>query len=211
MHMALSFLPKTVPFFDLLNKQNSILNETARQLTQIVDDYTRVDAACKIVTLIEADADNLCREITRLLSQTFITPIDREDIYALNMTQEDSINLIKSIASRMSLYRFDIIRFPARKMAHKILAMARLTGEMLCSLEGKREVDKTIHAIKGLKLECEMLFSTGLAELHDEIPDNNREIIDIMRWTQVYDRFEMTFERIDDLADAIEQVVLKNA
>lgn len=209
--MALSFFPKAVPFYDLLNKQNSILNETARQLTHIVDNCNCVDAACKIVTIIEADADELCREITRLLSQTFITPIDREDIYAINVTQEDSINIIKSIASRIRLYGFDNIRFPARKMAHKILTMARLTGDMLCSLEGSREVDKTIHKIKNLKIECEMLFSTGLVELHDEMPENTREIIDIMRWTQVYDRFEMAFERIDDLADVIEQVVLKNA
>lgn len=209
--MALSFLPKAVPFFELLNTQNSILNESARQLTNIVNDYSCVDAACKTVTLIEADADKLSREIARLLSQTFITPIDREDIYALNVTQEDSINLIKSIASRMHLYGFAGIRFPARKMVHKILAMARLTGEMLCSLEGKKQVDKSINSVKELKIECEMLFSTGLAELHDDLPQNTREIIDIMRWTQVYDRIEMAFERIDDLADVIEQVVLKNA
>ncbi|NLV96576.1 MAG: DUF47 family protein [Desulfovibrionales bacterium] len=209
--MALSFLPKAVPFFDLLNTQNSILNESARQLTRIVNDCSCVDEACKIVTLIEADADKLNREINRLLSQTFITPIDREDIYALNVTQEDSINLIMSITSRIRLYGFDNIRFPARKMAHKILGMARLTGDMLCSLEGKKQVDKAIHNIKSLKIECEMLFSTGLAELHDEPPQNTREIIDIMRWTQVYDRFEMAFVRIDDLADVIEHVVLKNA
>lgn len=209
--MALSFLPKAIPFYDLLNTQNSILNESARQLTHIVNDCSCVAAACKTVTLIEADADKLSREIARLLSQAFITPIDREDIYALNVIQEDSINLIKSIASRMHLYGFDSIRFPARKMAHKILAMARLTGEMLCSLEGKKQVDKSINTIKELKIECEMLFSTGLAELHDELPTNTREIIDIMRWTKVYDRFEMAFVRIDDLADVIEHVVLKNA
>lgn len=209
--MALSFLPKAVPFFDLLKTQNNILNESARQLTRIVDDCSCVEAACKTVTLIEAEADNLCREIARLLSQTFITPIDREDIYALNVTQEDSINLIKSIASRMHLYGFASIRFPARKMAHKILAMASLTGEMLHSLEAKKQVSEAIHTIKGLKIECEMLFSTGLAELHDDLPQNTREIIDIMRWTQVYDRIEMTFERVDDLADVIEHVVLKNA
>lgn len=209
--MAFSIFPKNIHFFELLKRQNNILRESSQQLSRIVDDCSCVDAACKTVTLVEADADELCREIARLLSQTFITPIDREDIYRLNLTQEDAINLIKSIASRMRLYGFEYIRFPARKMAHKIQSMIALTGEMLCCLESKRDVSAQLHKIKGLKIECEMLFSTGLAELHDLESGDTREVIDIMRWTQVYDRFEMAFERIDDLADAIEEVVLKNA
>jgi uncharacterized protein Yka (UPF0111/DUF47 family) len=89
--------------------------------------------------------------------------------------------------------------------------MTALTGEMICCLEGKREISSSLRKIKELKIECEMLFSTGLAELHDVETGDTREVINIMRWTQVYDRFEMAIERIDDLADAIEEVVLKNA
>ena len=209
--MAFSIFPKNIHFFELLTRQNKILQESAQQLTMILDDFNCVDAACKTVTLIEADADELCREIARELSQTFITPIDREDIYRLNLTQEDSINLIKAIASRMRLYGFEYIRFPARKMGQKIHIMTRLTGEMLGCLECKKDVSPQIRKIKELKNECEMLFSTGLAELHDLESDDTKEVINIMRWTQVYDRFEMAIERIDDLADAIEEVVLKNA
>lgn len=209
--MAFSLFPKNIHFFEMLIKQNDILIESARQLTNILYDFKCVEAACKTVTLIEADADNLSREIARLLSQTFITPIDREDIYRLNLTQEDAINHIKSIASRMRLYGFEYIRFPALKMAQNMEKMVKMTGEMICCIEKKQDVSKKIYKIKNLKGECEMLFSTGLAELHDMECEHTRDVIDIMRWTQVYDRFEMAIERIDDLADAIEEVVLKNA
>lgn len=209
--MGFSLLPKNIHFFEMLTKQNEILLESARQLTNILYDCKCVDDACKTVTLIEAEADDLSREIARLLSQTFITPIDREDIYRLNLTQEDCINLIKSIASRIRLFGFGYIRFPALKMAQNLEAMIRVTGEMLCCMEKKQDVSKEIRKLKWIKSESEMLFSTGLAELHDlEIVDT-REVINIMRWTQVYDRFELTLERIDDLGDAIEEVVLKNA
>ena len=209
--MALSHFPKNIQFFEMLNRQSGILKEAAAQLTRIMDDFSCVDNACKTVTLIEADADELSREIARQLSQTFITPIDREDIYRLNLAQEDSINLIKAIASRMRLYGFEYIRFPARKMAQKIQAMTEITAEMICCLESKHDVAAQLRKLKGLKIECEMLFSTGLAELHDLEFGDTKEVINIMRWTQVYDRFEMAIERIDDLADAIEEVVLKNA
>jgi uncharacterized protein Yka (UPF0111/DUF47 family) len=209
--MNFSIFPKNIHFFELLIKQNDILKEAARQLCSIMDDFQCVDAACKAVTLIEADGDELCREIARLLSQTFITPIDREDIYRLNLAQEDSINYIKAIASRMRLYGFNHIRFPAGKMAHNIRDMAILSGDMVCCLQSKQDVGVQIRKIKSLKIECEMLFSTGLAELQDQDLPDTREVMNIMRWSQVYDRFEMAFERIDDLADAIEEVVLKNA
>lgn len=209
--MAFSIFPRNIHFFELLNRQNRILNESAGQLARIVDDVNCVEAACKTVTIMEAEADTLCREIAKELSQTFITPIDREDIYRLNMTQEDSINRITAVASRMRLCAFDYIRFPARKMARNILDMTALTGDMICCLEGKRDVSDTMRKVKELKSECEMLFSTGLAELHDMDSAETKSVIDIMRWTQVYDRFEMAIERIDDLADAIEEVVLKNA
>jgi len=211
MRMAFSLFPKNIHFFEMLIKQSEILQEACLQLTRLMDDFNCVDAACKTVTLIEAEADILSREIARQLSQTFITPIDREDIYRLNLAQEDSINLIKSIASRMRLYGFDYVRFPARKMAHNIQVMTALTRDMICCLEVKRDVSGQLHKLKGLKIECEMLFSTGLAELHDLEFGDTKEVINIMRWTQVYDRFEMAIERIDDLADAIEEVVLKNA
>ncbi|NCD25367.1 MAG: DUF47 family protein [Deltaproteobacteria bacterium] len=209
--MSFSIFPKNIHFFELLTKQNNFLKEAAFQLTTILTDFSTVDAACKAVTLIEAEGDDLSREIARLLSQTFITPIDREDIYRLNLTQEDSLNAIKAIASRMRLYGFDYIRFPARQMGHNIHKMVDLTGEMICCLQGKKDVGTQIRAIHGYKIECEMLFSTGLAELYDQETFNTKEVVNIMRWSQVYDRFELAIEYVDDLGDAIEEVVLKNA
>lgn len=209
--MVFSIFPKNIHFFELLIKQNDILKEATTQLDRLLDDIGSVDVTCKAITLAEADADELCREIALLLSQTFITPIDREDIYRLNLIQEDSINSIKAIASRMRLYAFENIRFPARKMAYNINAMVDITAEMIVCMQTKQNVTSQLRKFKSLKVECEMLFATGLAELHDpEIPDAS-EILNIMRWSQVYDRFELAIERIDDLADAIEEVVLKNA
>lgn len=209
--MAFSLFPKTVHFFDLLNRQNEILQEAVGLLNQILEDFANVDAACKQVNIIEEEADKLCRVITKELSLTFITPIDREDIHKLNLAQEDSINFIKGISTRIRLYGFTYIRFPARKMAGNLLKMAAETQVMLTSLRDKKEVVTNIKTVKSLKSECEMLLGTGLAELHDAEVTDFRQIADIMKWTQIYDRIELAIERVEDLADAIEEVVLKNA
>ena len=82
---------------------------------------------------------------------------------------------------------------------------------MIYALQGKEEVGVLVRESKDLKLDCEMLLSTGLSELQDGPISEISGVVDIIKWIQVYDRIEQVIERIDDLVDAIEEVVLKNA
>lgn len=209
--MAFSLFPKTVQFFDLLSRQNDVLQEAVVLLNQILDDFGNVKDACKRVNIIEAEADILIREITHELSQTFITPIDREDIHRISLAQEESINHIKGIATRARLYGFTKIRFPARKIAQNMLGMVEEATKMLACLHARQGVEGHVKQVKSLKAECEMLLGTGLAELQDQDITDFNGIIDIIKWTQVYDRIELAVERVEDLADILEEVVLKNA
>ena len=209
--MAFTLFPKSIRFFDLLIRQNTLLKEVADEVVQIFNDFGTVDEACKRINLKEVEGDELCRDISRQLSQTFITPIDREDIYRLNLAQEDSINYFKSIATRTRFSGISHIRFPAKRMMRNVTKMIGYTGEMLRALQARQEVGGLIREIGSLKGECEMLLSTGLSELQDVEISELKSVVDIIKWIQVYDRIEQVIERIDDLADAIEEVVLKNA
>ncbi|EKD34469.1 MAG: hypothetical protein ACD_75C02324G0003 [uncultured bacterium] len=209
--MAFTLFPKSIRFFDMLIKQNEILKEIAADLNLIFEDFSKVDEAFKRINVKEVEGDELCREIARQLSQTFITPIDREDIYRINLAQEDSINFLKNIAARARVSGLSRILFPARKMLGNVNLMAIHTGQMIEALKAQQEVSPIVRQIKNLKGECEMLLSTGLAELQDAEITEFRAVVDIIKWVQVYDRIEQVIERVDDLSDAIEEVVLKNA
>lgn len=209
--MAFTLFPKSIRFFDMLIKQNQILKEIAADLNLIFEDFAKVDEAFKRINVKEVEGDELCREIARQLSQTFITPIDREDIYRINLAQEDSINFLKNIAARARVSGLSRILFPARKMLGNVNMMAIHTGQMIEALKAQQEVSPIVRQIKNLKGECEMLLSTGLAELQDAEITEFKAVVDIIKWVQVYDRIEQVIERVDDLSDAIEEVVLKNA
>lgn len=209
--MAFTLFPKSIRFFDLLIQQNEILKDVADELDQVFHDFHTMDDAFKRITIKEEKADELSREIARQLSQTFITPIDREDIYQLNLAQEDSINLLKRIAIRTCCSGLTRIRFPAQKMTRNISKMAHITGEMIRALRAKHEVGAFVKECKGLKEECEMVLSTGLSELQDIEITDFKGVTDIIKWVQIYDRIEQVVERLDDLSDVIEEVVLKNA
>jgi hypothetical protein len=209
--MAFTLFPKSIRFFDMLIKQNQILKEIAADLNLIFEDFTKVDEAFKRINVKEVEGDELCREIARQLSQTFITPIDREDIYRINLAQEDSINFLKNIAGRARVSGLSRILFPAKKMMGNVNLMAIHTGQMIEALKAQQEVSLFVRQIKNLKGECEMLLSTGLSEIQDAEITEFKAVVDIIKWVQVYDRIEQVIERIDDLSDAIEEVVLKNA
>lgn len=209
--MVFTLFPKSIRFFDLLIQQNEILKDVASELSKLFSDFATIDENYKRITINEEKGDELCREIARQLSGSFITPIDREDIYRINLAQEDSINFLKSIATRTHVSGFSRIRFPAMKMTENISLMAATTGRLISALQGKEDVGTLVRESKDLKLECEMLLSTGLSELQDGAITEISGVVDIIKWIQIYDRIEQVIERIDDLVDAIEEVVLKNA
>jgi len=209
--MAFTLFPKSIRFFDLLIQQNEILKEVASELSLLFNNFSAMSEAFKRISIKEEQGDELCREIARQLSSSFITPIDREDIYRINLAQEDSINFLKSIATRTHASGFIRIRFPAMRMIQNISLMAASTGKLIQALQGKEDVGVLVRESKDLKQECEMLLSAGLSEIQDGAVNEISGVVDIIKWIQVYDRIEQVVERIDDLVDAIEEVVLKNA
>ncbi len=96
-------------------------------------------------------------------------------------------------------------------MISNVNAIVNHTGDMIGALRAKQEVGRFVREIKNLKGECEMLLGTGLSELQDVEVTQFKDVVDIIKWIQVYDRIEQVIERVDDLSDAIEEVVLKNA
>ena len=159
--------------------------------------------------LLEEEADRLYRSITQHLSQTFITPIDREDIHAINMAQERVADKIQHLANRFFVSGFMYQRFPAQMITERIRGMLRDTKSMLDEISMKKEVSAHIHTLKSRKSDCEMFQSTGLAELMDSEIETFERVREIILWGQVYDRMERTVDAVSDLADTLEEVALK--
>lgn len=203
------FLPKTVPFFELLQEQNSVLRTTAEHLVKVMDSSCEPEEHLKQINLLEERADNLSRDISWHLSQTFITPIDREDIYALNIAQERVENSLKTLAGRIFSCGFMYNRFPAFKMVRSLDSLLEETTNMLVCLTQKREVSTHFRNFKDKKTECEMLLAVGLAELQDVEIISFAMVRDILLWSQIYERLALTIEHLSELADTLEQVVLK--
>lgn len=207
--MFASLLPKSAPFFELLLQQNTMLREVSQQLVRLLERPEEMDFPHKEVALIEENADQIHATITRHLSRTFITPIDREDILRINQHQEEGIDFIHNLTTRLHIYEFQRIRFPALQLARTLTGMIALTRDMLIGLSRKTDCHNT-RAFRALRGECEMLLSVGIAELQDMAELSPRAIVEMIKWGQAYDRMELAVEQVVKLAETIEEAVLKN-
>ena len=205
-----ALLPKSAPFFAMLEEQNGLLRRMAGLLVEMLEDVSNMDRVHKEIAFLEEEADVLHSQIIRDLSQTFITPIDREDILRINQEQEECMDCLHSLSTRLHIFEFTGIRFPALQMARTISAMLDLSRLMLEGRAHRRDCHKT-RAFRNLRGECDMLLAVGLAELLDEQQEITvPQIMRTLKWSQAYERMSILLEQVNALAETIEEAVLKN-
>ncbi|MGC8493057.1 MAG: DUF47 domain-containing protein [Syntrophobacteraceae bacterium] len=209
--MAFSFFPRSPKFFELFREQNRIIVDAATVLDKLAREFVNCELQCQVINKLEAEGDEINHTIRRELSTTFITPIDREDIHEINSSQETILNHIQAVSNRIGVYEVDEVRFPAKKMIADIKEMIVGIGVMLGKLGSGKEVSLEVAHIKHFKKECEMLLVSGLGELYDHPASEPASIVEIIKWTQIYDRIDKLFNRTWQLTKSIEGIVLKNA
>lgn len=207
--MLKALLPKGAPFFELLLQQNKILGRVAVTLTELLENHTDKEERHKEISALTDEAGGIYLSIVRHLSQTFITPIDREDILRINKVQGEAIDLFQNLANRMYLFEFNVIRFPMIQLARTLKGMTFLTGSMLEGLSKKQDSHNT-RMFRALRTDCEMLLSMAIVELYDLEQPTVQHIVEILKWSQAYDRAEIALAQVNKLAETIEEAVLKN-
>ena len=207
--MFASLLPKSAPFFEMLIEQNGCLRAVASQLVRMGETPEHRDDALKIIALQEEKADRVYQRVTRALSTTFITPIDREDLLRISRTQEEIIDNIQQLATRLHIYGCADIPFGELQLLRTLADMFALHHAMLEGLSHKRDAHKT-RAFRSLRSDCDTLISAGVAELLDVKDVTSAALLNIMRWSQVYDRTEQVVALAVKAGETIEEAVLKN-
>lgn len=212
--MGFSLFPKEVKFYDLFKDQNRKLLKAVTILDELFHSLEDVEDRCTRINIIEAEANTISRRISTELSSTFITPLDREDIHQINITQEALINIVKATATRIGLLECGEVLYPSRRLVRSLKIMVEEAGRVLDKLSKAGQAKEEIERIKAHKYECEMLLLVGLGELYeakDQNPDEPGVILHIIKWNHIYGRIEQAVERAERLSDVLEGVLLKHA
>lgn len=205
--MAFRLIPREEKFFDLFEQQAANIVTASRALEELILDYPDAKAKYERIRDLEHAGDTVTHELIRRLNTTFITPIDREDIYALASRLDDVLDLIDAVAERLLLYRISQPTPGSMDMAKIIVKTAEETDRAVHCL---RTLSPFYHKhcieVNRLENEADRLLRDLLAALFD-----GTDAIEIIKWKELYETMESVTDRCEDVVNVIEGITLKNA
>ncbi len=200
-------IPREEKFFDLFEQQGTNIVAAARVLEELVHDYPSAKVKAQQVKDLEHAGDTLTHELVKRLNTTFITPIDREDIYALACRLDDVLDLIDAVADRLLLYKIHKPTEGCLEMARVIVRTAEETERAVGCL---RTLSPSYHKhcieVNRLENEADRLLRDLLAGLFEGV-----DPIEVIKWKEIYETMESVTDRCEDVVNVIEGIVLKMA
>lgn len=206
----MKIFPRKIDFFEIFNKCIVNLTRTTAQLVDLMENFENVEDKVKQLYEYEQEGDMLTHDIMRRLNQTFITPIDREDIHVLASRIDDIIDMIWGAVDRMAVFRIEKPTKEAIHLAKELHATTEVIQKAMKELEAKDYDRVKEHCIEINRMEnrIDRIFRNALGELFDDFADDPAMII---KWKDVYEHFEEAADKCEDVANILEGIVLKNA
>jgi hypothetical protein len=204
--------PKELKFFDQFELSAQNLLKGAKEFLNLLENYQAQGLNEKIETLrvIEHEGDIITHETIEKLNTTFLTPIDREDIYALISKLDDILDFIEASAVRMQMFKINCPTEQSIKLTVVLLRAVEQVVEAISGLRNIKRPDSIIrHCIEINRLENEgdIIQRTAIANLFECCTNP----IEIIKWKEIYENIETAIDKCEDVANVIEGIVLKNA
>ena len=207
--MAINFLPREVKFFDYLNLQAENIVKAADCFKAAVKKGAFDEDVVKKIKDFEHEGDTLSHEIVDMLNRTFITPIDREDIYALANTLDDILDMINSMANRIKLYKLDaneeyMVQF-ADTIDQSSQALANAVKHMHDTKRARRVLDYCIE-VNRLENMGDQIREKAIGRLFEI----EKDPMMVIKWKEIYEVAESTLDTCEHVAKVIEAILVKH-
>ena len=187
---------------NLAKKSVQISEELVVMLTDL-----KINECHKKIHTIETEADQLVRDIFGELNRTFITPLDREDMQRVASKIDDTIDHIDGIAARLQSYKITTAPPYALDMANELVKATKEVELMTAKLRNIKNPSSMIeHCRKTSEIEHKVddLYSDAITKLFE-----SNDPIEIIKLKDIYEKMESASDRCVDVADVVEDIVLK--
>lgn len=202
----MGLLPREDKYFNMLNQLAGQVRQGGELFVKIFQDYQNHARYGEQIKGIEVSCDELAARITQKLNSTFITPIDREDIYLLVTELDDVIDMINDLARRLDIYSVTVPRPDAAEIAS---LLSKATGEIenaFALFERHEGLGEHTRNISELEKRADSLYSDAVRRLFRE----EKDPLEVIKWMSIYEELENSIDRCKDVAEALEAVIVKN-
>ena len=201
-----SLFPREEDFFALFRKQGVLVRQGCDQLNEMMQRFDRLDERAKEMKALEHEADLVAHELFERLNRTFITPLDREDIHALASNLDDVIDSVESVGSRLVLFKVTAPTPEATRMTGILAQCGAQIERALSHLKDFKNLMAFTIEINRLENEADAVSRQVVADLFS----GRHDLLDVMRWKEIYGRLENAADQCEDVANVIESIVLKS-
>jgi predicted phosphate transport protein (TIGR00153 family) len=203
---AFRLIPKEEKFYaDFIALADRIVSGATLLEKMLATDPPAWEMGIEIKQVEEA-CDTVTHEIIQRLNRTFVTPIDREDIYALARSLDDVMDAIDAAAGVVRRYRIPAMPYGARELASLIWRSAMQVKVAVEALEKKSGVhDRTVE-INRLENAADQVHDEALRRLFE----HEKDAITIIKCKEMLDLLELATDACEDVANALESVVVKH-
>ncbi len=199
--------PKKQEFFTLYCDASANTVEISRLLVELLERFPENgDDLMKQIKDREHEGDRLTHEVVLLLNSTFVTPFDRDDMYRLAGALDDICDHIDEAADNLAIYGVERVPDKARSQAEVILRAATKLDEAINRLDGFRDSSDQLDALRELEDEGDQLVRDAVAELFANTEDAKA----IIRWKDIHERLEEAVDALENAADVLEAILVKN-
>jgi len=205
----MKLFPRDHKFFDLFRQDAANLREGALALQELVDHYENVEKKYERIKAIEHQGDNITHELFTKLRDTFITPLEREDIHGLASGLDDVLDCIEGVASRMWTFQLARPTPEVKKLVDVIVKAVEQIFEAIDHLESLGHVHAFCKQINILEYEADVICREAIAELFVKA-ETPAEIKDLIKLKEIYTRLEIAADRCEDVANVIEEIIVKS-
>jgi predicted phosphate transport protein (TIGR00153 family) len=203
----LRLTPQKQEFFTLYAKASANAIEISRLLVELLERFPDDgEGLIRQIKEREHDGDELTHEVVNLLNRTFVTPFDRDDMYRLASAIDDICDHVDEAADNLGSWGVDRVPQKARDQAQIILQATSMLDEAVRRLDGFRDSSEQLAELRQLEDQGDALERDAVAELFRSTDDAKV----IIRWKDIHERLEEAVDALENAADVLEAILVKN-
>ncbi len=202
-----SLLPRDRTFFDLFIEagQNSV--HAATLLDRMMHKWPEEAGISREILKAEQEGDRITHDIIKRLNTTFVTPIDREDIYGLATQMDDIVDFTEEAADFLGLYKIEAPMEQATALTKVLVASCEQLAMGLEHLRDFKDLDKYWIEIHRLENEGDRISRDAVASLFS----NGIDPMVVIRWKDMFAVLENAIDATETAAQILEGIVIKNS
>jgi predicted phosphate transport protein (TIGR00153 family) len=193
-------------YFDLFERAGANVARAGELLDEMLAGFPDTQGLAQDIGERERDGDQITHELIGRLNQTFVTPIDRQDILDLASALDDIVDYTEEVADYLGLYGIEAPMAQAQSLAHVLAQATEQIALAVPLLRGFRDISQHTLEVHRLENSGDRIVRGAIASLFEVGIDP----MVVIRWKDIFERLEHAIDATERAADVLDGIVIKN-